>query len=72
MDDDWFVLFIGNGYLVINVFSDVIYVDGVFNGYCEDSYWVWILFIVFICVISEVIFEVYCLDMRNGMYLLEN
>lgn len=71
-DDDRFAPPIGNGYLATNVFSDAIYVDGVFNGYREDSHRARIPSTASIRVTSEVISDVYRLDMRNGMYLPEN
>lgn len=71
-DDDRFAPPIGNGYLATNLFSDAIYVDGVFNGYRKDSHRARIPSTASIRVTSEVISDVYCLDMRNGMYLQEN
>lgn len=71
-DDDRFAPPIGNGYLATNVFSDAIYVDGIFNGYREDSHRARIPSTASIRVTSGAISEVYRLDMRNGMYLQEN
>lgn len=71
-NDDRFAPPIGNGYLATNVFSDAIYVDGVFNGYREDSHRARIPSTASIRVTSGAISEVYRLDMRNGMYLPEN
>lgn len=68
-DDYRFAPPIGNGYLATNVFSDAIYVDGVFNGYREDSHRARIPSTASIRVTSDVNSEVYRLDMRNGMIL---
>lgn len=68
-DDDRFAPPIGNGFLATNVFSDAIYVDGVFNGYREDSHRARIPSTAAIRVTSDVISEVYLLDMWNGVFI---
>lgn len=68
-DDDRFAPPIGNGYLATNVFSDAIYVDGVFNGYREDIHRARIPSTASIRVTGDVNSEVYRLDMRNGRIL---
>ena len=70
-DDDRFAPPIGNGYLATNVFSDAIYVDGVFNGYREDSHRARIPSTASIRVNDDVISEDFSLDMWNGMIWLQ-
>lgn len=58
--DFWLNLSVGNGYLVIIVYSDIVYVFGIFNGWGIKilSYRVRILLIVVIIVWSNLIFNV--------------
>ncbi|XP_048733983.2 protein-glucosylgalactosylhydroxylysine glucosidase-like isoform X1 [Ostrea edulis] len=68
-DDDRFAPPIGNGYLATNVFSDAIYVDGVFNGYRVDSHRARIPSTASLRVVNDVISEEYSLDMWNGVFI---
>ncbi|XP_061165726.1 protein-glucosylgalactosylhydroxylysine glucosidase-like [Saccostrea echinata] len=68
-DDDRFAPPIGNGFVATNVLSDAIYVDGVFNGYREDSHRARIPSTTSIRITRDVISEKYSLDMWNGVFI---
>ncbi|CAH1792620.1 unnamed protein product, partial [Owenia fusiformis] len=62
---------IGNGHIATNVLSDTIYMNGVFNGYADDSHRARIPSTVAIDVVKEDTREnrTYILNMKDGMFI---